>query len=171
MTSRVVGMASIAAGLCALFLMLFTIRSHWAEDRLAYGFGRHELAIDTLKGGVLISRRTDPLHSSVGFQWQSSRPIESYDLSEEFDQTFCGFGIALVRPAYRDRSVVVHKVLLRMDATAIVLGGLAIAPWFFRRQRVAHGKCPKCAYILGRSTDRCPECGNPVSVNARSQRR
>lgn len=159
MTARISRIGSVATGVLALLLFVVSVRSYWAEDRLTYSFGEHELAVDALKGSALMSWRTDPLQATSGFQWHASTPMEAYSLGEEFEEVVCGIAAEVVRPAYRDRTVVVRRALFRLDSQAFLLSDLACLPWVIRRLRLAGGRCMTCGYILGGASARCPECG------------
>jgi hypothetical protein len=49
----------------------------------------------------------------------------------------------------------------------VVLSGILPTRWmftFFRtRRRIRSGHCPDCGYDLRASTERCPECGRPIT--------
>lgn len=54
----------------------------------------------------------------------------------------------------------------------IVLGSLVLPAvwalrWHQRKLRIAARRCIRCGYDLRASTDRCPECGTPITSNAK----
>jgi hypothetical protein len=56
-------------------------------------------------------------------------------------------------------------ILLAILATAVWLW-FAIGGWRDRRymERIEHGRCWKCNYnVCGIESDRCPECGMPIT--------
>lgn len=61
--------------------------------------------------------------------------------------------------------MIVYPLLILLHL-AFVSAGIALLLIARRRGRTRH-QCPACGYDIRASTDRCPECGSPVSSEQR----
>jgi hypothetical protein len=166
----------IVSGVVCVLLICCWVRSHLIGDVLTWqredAVSGYQFVIRSGHGGLgcgithvsfvnSTRRYSHYLGERSGFVWFSDRPMNAVD------ENRFGFRWEYRRwsmPEYRSIDVTVPYVLLVAISAAGPMWWMAGIKKRRGKRRLLGGRCPTCNYDLRASTNRCPECGTPVSL-------
>jgi hypothetical protein len=162
---------TLAAGvltLLAVACLAMWVRSYWRMDRVFYDGAQTQQTLTSLRGRVQYSRRTgfprgeSHWHFATSFapQWMMDMlPFQPWYQRMGFD--FANRPVPSGPAGASDLIVMVPYWFLAL--LSAVLPVACIVQRIRRALRPPPGHCQRCGYDLRASTDRCPECGTPVT--------
>ncbi len=164
----------IVNGLTALSLVLFVVtavlwlRSYWGTQFVGRSTPSGWCGILSM-GGLL--RFEDANYADTHLGWSYvAYPTPAGGLWDEvaardrYGGPLRRAGFAYARIDYTSDGKRVRRAVYLPHASLCILFAIAPAFWLKHvlRKRPRLGFCPTCGYDLRASSERCPECGNPV---------
>jgi hypothetical protein len=158
-----------------LSTLLLWARSWWVVDGVMWRYGYPSLYIAANRGSLDILRAQITLGTFESFHIPRAQyPPPPWGIFGGRRLSMLGFayysGDDIDGPAHDsvpERPVAFIDIVIPLWPFALV-SALAPALWLrrtlTRRHRTFRGLCPTCGYDLRASSDRCPECGMPVSL-------
>lgn len=172
MIRRLFTIASAFSVILCLAITILWVRSYWISDQLIWDswVNLPNASLDKMfgvnsgAGGINIGQTV--WHYPANTQrippppWYcSDDPVYGGEEGNSFPFRTLGFQVFTLNGQISQFAVTVPYYLF----FAITM---MMPAWWVRRKLRSHkvGLCPACGYDLRASTDRCPECGTPISI-------